>query len=61
MVIHPSLNTFTMGDFTINCNREARRNSCMIVDFDKKDQIIVKQARNMKDPSDVFSYISSLC
>jgi hypothetical protein len=54
VAIHPSLNTLTMGDFTINCNREARRNSCTIVDSDKMNQIIVKQARNKKDPSDVF-------
>ncbi len=54
VVIHPSLNTFTMGDLTINCNRETRRISCMIVDSYKIDQIIVKQARNKKDPSDVF-------
>jgi hypothetical protein len=54
MVIHPSLNTFTMGDFTINCNRETRRISCKIVDSDKMDQIIVKQTRNKKVPSDVF-------
>jgi len=32
VVIHPSLNTYTMGDFTINCNRESRRISCVIVD-----------------------------
>ena len=54
VIIHPSLNNFTMGDFTINCNRELRRISCMIVDSDKMDQIIVKQARNKKNPSDVF-------
>jgi len=48
------LNTFTMGDFTINCNRETRRISCMIVDSDKMNPIIVKQARNKKDPSDAF-------
>jgi len=53
VVIHPSLNTFTMGNFNINCNRETRRISCMIVDFDKMDKIIVKQSRNKKDPSDV--------
>jgi hypothetical protein len=34
MVVHPSFNIFTMGDFTINSNRESRRNSCMIVDSD---------------------------
>ena len=41
VVIHPSLNTFIMGDFTINCNRETRRISCLIVDSDKMDQIMV--------------------
>ena len=42
VVIHPSLNIFTMRDFTINCNRELRRISCMSVDSDKIDKIIVK-------------------
>ena len=54
MIIHPGLNTFTMGDFAMNCDRESRRISCMIVDYDKIDQIVVKQARNKKNPSDVF-------
>ena len=54
IVIHLSLNTFTMRDFTINCNRKTRRISCLIVGSDKMDQIIVKQARNKKYPSDVF-------
>ena len=34
VVIHPSLNTLNMGDFTINCNRDSRRISYMIVDSD---------------------------
>ena len=54
VVIRPSLNTFTTGDFTINCNRELRRISCIIVDSNKMNQIIVKQARNKKNSSDVF-------
>jgi len=54
VVVHPSLNTFTMGKFKIICNRESRRISGMIVDFDKIDKIIVKQTQNMKNPSDVF-------
>jgi hypothetical protein len=54
VVIHPSLSIYTMGDFSINFNRESRRISCMIVDYDKMDQIIVKQAGNKKNPSDVF-------
>ena len=54
VVIHPRLNTFTMGDFTINCNRESRRMSCMIVNSHEMDQIIVKQARNKKSLSDIF-------
>jgi hypothetical protein len=54
VVIHPNLNTFTMGDFTIQCNRESRKISCLLVDTDKMNQIIVKQARNKKDPADVF-------
>jgi hypothetical protein len=41
--IHPSLNTSSiMGNFIINCNRESRRISHMIVDSDKMDKIIVK-------------------
>ena len=43
-----------MGNNTINCNRESRRNSCMIVDSDKVDKINVKQAQNKKNPCDVF-------
>ena len=54
VVIHPSLNTFTMGDFTINYNRESCSISCMIVNSDKMDKIIVKHTRNKKNPSDVF-------
>ena len=54
VVVHPSLNIFTMRDFTINYNRESRRISCMIVDSDKMNQITVKHARNKKNPSDVF-------
>ena len=45
VLIHPSLNTFTMGGITIKCNRESRRISWMIVDSNKIDQIIVKRAR----------------
>ena len=41
IVIHPSLNTFHMGNCMINCNRESRRISCMIVDSDKMNKIIV--------------------
>jgi hypothetical protein len=61
--IHPSLNILTMGDFTINCNRESRRISCMIVDSDKMDQIIDKHARNKKNPSELvmsFLYLFTL-
>jgi hypothetical protein len=46
VAIHPSLNTFTMGDVTINYDRESRRISCMIIDSDKMKKIIVKHARN---------------
>jgi hypothetical protein len=52
--IHPSLDSFTVGDFTVQCNRESRKISCLIVDTDKMNQIITKQARNKKDPVDVF-------
>jgi hypothetical protein len=54
VVIHPSLNTFTIEDFTINCNRESRKMSCIIVDSDTMDPKNVKQTRNKKNPSDVF-------
>jgi hypothetical protein len=53
-VVNPSLNTFTMGDFTIHCDRESRRIFYIIVDYDKINQINVKQARNKKSPSNVF-------
>ena len=52
--IHPSLNTFAMGDLTINCNHESRRMPCMIVVSDKMDQIIAKQDSNKKNPSDIL-------
>jgi len=54
VVEHPNLNSFTMGDYTIQLNRESRRISCLIVDTGKMNQIIAKQARNKKDPMDVF-------
>jgi hypothetical protein len=54
VVIHPILNTFNIGDFTINCNRESRRISCIIVDSYKRDKIIVKEVRNKKNPGGVF-------
>jgi hypothetical protein len=55
VVIHPSINTLTMGNFSINCNRESRYKNCMIVDCDKMDQInVIKQARNKKNPIVVF-------
>ena len=40
-----------MGNFSIHCNRESRRISCMLVDSDNMDKIIVKQARNKEKPS----------
>jgi hypothetical protein len=43
-----------MGDFTMQCNRESRRISCKIVGTDKTSQIIVKQDRNKKNPTDAF-------
>ena len=43
-----------MVDLTINWNGESRRISYIIVDSDKMDQIIVKQARNKKSLSDIF-------
>ena len=43
-----------MGDYTIHCNRESRRHFRLIVDTDKINQIVAKQARNKKDKVDVF-------
>jgi hypothetical protein len=54
VTIHPNLKSFTMKDYTVKCNREARKISCLIVDTNKINQIIVRQARNKKDPVDVF-------
>jgi hypothetical protein len=54
VAIHPNLNSFTMGDYKVQCNREFRKISCLIVDTDEMNQIIVKHARNKKDPVDVF-------
>ena len=54
VAIHPNLNFLTMGDYILQCNRESCRISCLIVDTDKMNQIIVKHARNKKDPVDVF-------
>ena len=54
VAIHPNLNYFMTGDYTVQCNHESRKISCLIVDTDKMKQIIVKQARNKKDPVDVF-------
>ncbi len=54
VVVHPSLNYFTMGDYTIKCDRESRRISCLIIDIDKMNQIIAKHASNKKDPLYVF-------
>jgi hypothetical protein len=54
VAIHPNLNSFTIGDYIVQCNRESRRISCLIFDPDKMNQIIVKQARNKKDPVDFF-------
>jgi hypothetical protein len=54
IAIHPNLNSFTMGDYTVQCNPELRKISCLIVDDDKMNQIIIKQARNKKDPVVVF-------
>jgi hypothetical protein len=43
-----------MGNLTTQCNRESRRNSCLLVESDKMNQIIVKHARNKKNPTDAF-------
>ena len=40
VAIHPNLNYFMMGDYTIHCNRESRGTSCLIVDTYKINQII---------------------
>ncbi len=54
VAIHPSLNYFMMRDYTVQCNCESRKISCLFVATDKMNQIIVKRARNKKDPADVF-------
>ena len=54
VVIPPNLKSFTMEDYTIQCNRESSRISCLIVHADKMNQIIGKHARNKKDLVDVF-------
>jgi hypothetical protein len=54
VAIHPNLNSFTMGDYTLQCTRESRGNYFLIVDTDKMNQIIAKHARNTKDLVDVF-------
>ncbi len=42
IILGLNLNSVTMGDYTVQCNREARKISCLIVDTDKMYQIIVK-------------------
>ena len=42
VAIHPNMNSFTMGDYTVQCDRESRRISCLMVDTDKMNQTIVK-------------------
>ena len=59
VAIHSNLNSFTMGDYIVQCNRESRRISCLIVDTSKINQIIAKQSQNKKDLMDVFSYLST--
>jgi hypothetical protein len=54
VVIHPSLDRFTMVTFGVNYNRDSCRASCINVDYDKMNQIIVKRARNKKNSSDVL-------
>jgi hypothetical protein len=31
VAMHPNMNSFTMGDYTVKCNRESRRISCLIL------------------------------
>ena len=54
MVIQPSMNSFTIGMNVVNCKAEPRRVSCMVVDSDKMNKIIIKQSRNKKNPSELF-------
>jgi hypothetical protein len=35
VAVHSNLISFTMGDFTVQCNRESRRISCLIVTLTK--------------------------
>jgi len=60
VVIHHILNIFSMGDFTINCNRESRRISCIVVDSDKMNQIIVKRAKIKRILVMSFLYLFTL-
>ena len=46
--------TFLSTSYRVQCNRESRRVSCLIVNTNKMNQIIAKQAQNKKDPVDVF-------
>ncbi len=52
VIIHPSLNSFTMGDYKIWCHRESRRIFCLIVDTDKMNQRFAEHTLNKKDPLD---------
>jgi hypothetical protein len=40
--------------FTASCNCESRSIFCMLVESDKMNRIVVKQARNEKNPIEVF-------
>ena len=58
--INPSLNIFTIDDFTINCNRETRRIICMIVNSDKMDQKLLSRPEIRKNLVTFFLYLFTL-
>jgi hypothetical protein len=54
VVSHLIPNSFTMGDCALHCDRESRGISCLLVESNNMYQIIVRQARNKKNPIYIF-------
>jgi len=52
--MRPSSNEFTMKNATVDCHREPRRISCLLVETTKMDKILIKQSRNKKNPADII-------
>jgi hypothetical protein len=61
VIIHPSLDNFTMGYCTVHHSSESHGISCMIVVSDKLNQKITKQARYKKKKPNNISLISLHC